>query len=118
MTDQDEALRQAVREFARLASFTPAEREFFDCDDLVQTRVSRQARKAAEAATPLMAGLRAAHPDLPWDELAGWAAFSPHPADEAEREAAWQAGQLAPRLLAALVPVPAAEVTAEPEARR
>jgi uncharacterized protein with HEPN domain len=58
----------AIDEVAR---YLPADRAKFDGDPLLQSHILRHVQIVGEAAYRMSQGIRAAHPQVPWRQIAG-----------------------------------------------
>jgi uncharacterized protein with HEPN domain len=71
--------------------YTAAGRERFDADELVQSWTLRHLQVIGEAARALSAGLRDAHPEIPWRDIIGMRQILVHHYFGIDLNAVWTA---------------------------
>ena len=83
-------LAQILERIVRIEGFTPGGKKFFLSDPLIQDAVIRNLEVIGEASRRVGAEYQAAHPEIPWREMAGLRNILIHDYESVNLEKIWQ----------------------------
>jgi len=83
-------LAQILERIVRIEGFTPGGKKSFLADSLIQDAVIRNLEVIGEASRRVGAEYQAAHPEIPWREMAGLRNILIHDYESVNLEKIWQ----------------------------
>ncbi len=83
-------LAQILERIVRIEGFTPGGKKSFLADPLIQDAVIRNLEVIGEASRRVGAEYQAAHPEIPWREMAGLRNILIHDYESVNLEKIWQ----------------------------
>jgi uncharacterized protein with HEPN domain len=91
MRDDRERLRDILEAVERIERHAAKGREAFERDELIQVWIVHHLQLVGEAARSVSADFRAAHPEIPWPQIAGMRNILVHNYFGIDAEIVWAA---------------------------